>query len=253
MNSPVACSSVISRTAPPSAAVGRRMKRSIFCGTRISAFIALPSLVRASWKRDREAEIGNERKRMRRIDRERRQHREDVVQEIVFEPGAFGLLQAVGHRPARCSAALSSSRSSRQRACWSLARLETASPMRASCSLGVSPSGLLVGDARAHLALEAGDAHHEEFIEVVGRDRQEPHLLQQRMLWVLGLLQHAAIEMQPGQLAVDEALGAARQIRRGLGRPRGSPAAPDRPDSAFKTMACARFSHAVHDRYMTAA
>ena len=48
MNRPVACSSVISRTAPPSAAPASRMKRSIFCGTRMSAFIALPSLVRAS-------------------------------------------------------------------------------------------------------------------------------------------------------------------------------------------------------------
>ncbi len=84
--------------------------------------------------------------------------------------------------------------------------------MRASCSAGVSPSGLLVGDAGAHLALEAGDAHHEEFVEIVGRDRQEPHPLEQRMVRVLGLLQHAAIEMQPGQLPIDEALGACRQI-----------------------------------------
>ena len=36
---------------------------------------------------DREAEIGNERKRMRRIDGERRQQREDVAEEIVLEPG----------------------------------------------------------------------------------------------------------------------------------------------------------------------
>ena len=43
------------------------------------------------------------------------------------------------------------------------------------------PVRALGGDARAHLALEAGDADHEEFVEVVGRDRQEPHPLQQRM------------------------------------------------------------------------
>ena len=54
-------------------------------------------------ERDREAEIGNERERMRRIDRERRQHREDVLQEIVFEPAAVGLLQAVRRRPGRRS------------------------------------------------------------------------------------------------------------------------------------------------------
>ena len=61
------------------------------------------------------------------------------------------------------------------------------------------------GDALALLALEAGDAHHEEFVEIVGRDRQEAQLLEQRMVVVLRLLQHPAIELQPGQLAVDEA------------------------------------------------
>ena len=40
-------------------------------------------------QRDREAEIGNERKRMRRIDRERRQQRKHVREEMLFEPGAL--------------------------------------------------------------------------------------------------------------------------------------------------------------------
>ncbi|MGY3466875.1 hypothetical protein ACVW0I_003746 [Bradyrhizobium sp. LM6.11] len=47
MNSAVACSSEISRTTLPSA--GRRMKRSILPGMRISAFICLPSAARVSW------------------------------------------------------------------------------------------------------------------------------------------------------------------------------------------------------------
>ena len=42
-------------------------------------------------QRDGEAEIGNERERMRRIDRERRQHRKDVLQEMILEPGLLGL------------------------------------------------------------------------------------------------------------------------------------------------------------------
>ena len=46
MNRPVACSSVISRTAP-SLPAGMRMKRSILPGMRISAFIGLPSDTRA--------------------------------------------------------------------------------------------------------------------------------------------------------------------------------------------------------------
>ena len=56
----------------------------------------------------------------------------------------------------------------------------------------------------AELALETGDAHHKEFIEVVGRDRKKPHALQQRMLFVSCLFQHASIEVQPGQFAVDK-------------------------------------------------
>ena len=157
-------------------------------------------------QRDREAEIGDERERVRRIDRERREHREDVAQEIVLEPGAVGLLEACRPRPARCSAPRAPRAA---RASAPADRSPGSRPPRrcaSSCSDGVSPSGLLVGDAGAHLALEAGDADHEEFVEVVGRDRQEAHPLEQRMGGVLGLLQDAPVEMQPGQLAVDEAI-----------------------------------------------
>ena len=78
--------------------------------------------------------------------------------------------------------------------------------MRASCSFGVSPSGLCVGDALAHLTLQAGNAHHEEFVEIVGRNRQEAHPLEQRVVFVAGLVQHPAVEVQPGQFAIDETL-----------------------------------------------
>ena len=48
--------------------------------------------------------------------------------------------------------------------------------------VGGEPVRALGRDALAHLAFQAGDAHHEEFVEVVGRDRQEAHPLQQRMV-----------------------------------------------------------------------
>src|SRR5262249_49932924 len=51
-----------------------------------------------------------------------------------------------------------------------------------------------------------GDTDHEELVEVAGRDRQEADPLQQRVVGVLRLLQHATIEIQPGQLAIEEAL-----------------------------------------------
>ena len=64
-------------------------------------------------------------------------------------------------------------------------------------------------DVLAHLAFETGDAHHEEFVEVGGGDRQEAHALEQRMLGVQRFLENAAVELQPGEFAVDEALRAA--------------------------------------------
>ena len=68
-------------------------------------------------------------------------------------------------------------------------------------------------DAGGDLAVEAGHAHHVEFVEVGGRDRQEAQALEQRMARVVRLLQNAPIELQPGQLAIVEA-GRARGRRR---------------------------------------
>ena len=56
MNSTAASSSVIRRMA--SLAPGSLMKRSIFCGMRISAFIALPSFTRASWSASEKPRLG---------------------------------------------------------------------------------------------------------------------------------------------------------------------------------------------------
>ena len=50
--------------------------------------------------------------------------------------------------------------------------------------------------------LHGRHAHHEELVEDVGADRQEPAALQQRCGGVLGLGQHAREEVQPAQLAV---------------------------------------------------
>ena len=128
-------------------------------------------------------------------------------EEVVLEPGGFGLASARAPRRARCPRAARSSCSSRQRRCWSRGELD---------DLGADP-GELLGGRQAVLGerrrrpertwpRRPGDADHEELVEVVGRDRQEAQLLQQRMVAVRGLLQHAAVELQPGQLAVDEAL-----------------------------------------------
>ena len=156
-------------------------------------------------QRQREAQIGNERERMGGIDGERRQYREDVAEEMVGEPGPIVLLE--------------------------LLRLDQNDIVGGKLSAQVAPTHLLVDgetgyglvdaaqllgrgqavrtageDAGAHLALEAGDTHHEEFVEIVGGNRQEPHPLQQRMIEIARLLEHATVEMEPGQFAVDESV-----------------------------------------------
>ena len=49
---------------------------------------------------------------------------------------------------------------------------------------------------------ETPDAFHEEFIEVVADDRQELHPLQERGAAVVRLVEDAAVERKPGQLAI---------------------------------------------------
>jgi hypothetical protein len=67
-------------------------------------------------------------------------------------------------------------------------------------------------------ALQPGDADHVELVEVAREDRQELDPLQQGQRFVLGEFQHARVEVQPGQLPVQEAIG--RQ-RTGPGRALG--------------------------------
>ena len=158
-------------------------------------------------QREREAEIGNERERMRRIDRQRREQREDVGEEMLLQPGALGLLElrAVDQRdadggefgPQFDPALLLIARQLRNRLADARELLARRQPVRARHR-----------DALAHLAFKARHAHHEEFVEVAGGDRQEAHPLQKRMVFVGGLFEHPAVEVQPGQFAIDETLRA---------------------------------------------
>ena len=71
----------------------------------------------------------------------------------------------------------------------------------------LQPGGRAHRDAGGDAALEAGHPDHEELVEVLREDREEAGALQQRDVLVGGQLQHALVELQPGDLAVQEALG----------------------------------------------
>ena len=61
--------------------------------------------------------------------------------------------------------------------------------------------------ARFQLTPQAGHPDHEEFVEVVGEDRQELDALEKRMPVVESLLQYPAVELHPANLAVGEQRG----------------------------------------------
>ena len=188
-----------------------RMKRSSWPGIGMRPFMVLPSLSRCISTASVRPLLRMKGKGCAGIDGDRRQDREDVRHEQALQPAA--LARRAGPSARRCGCRPS-----------------------ASFVLEVAPAGLLVGDEaggeavdgaqllgrrqavlrqRLHagrdLAVDAGDAHHVELVEVGGRDRQEAQALQQRMALVLRLLEHAAVELQPGQLAVVEAIRALRR------------------------------------------
>ena len=77
----------------------------------------------------------------------------------------------------------------------------------ASVSAGVRPSGPAVWSPGPDAALQRRHADHEELVQVRAEDGEELHALEQRHARILRLLEHAPVELEPGQLAVDERVG----------------------------------------------
>ena len=153
-----------------------------------------------------EAEIGDEGKGMRRIDGERGQHRENLLAEMLVEPGAVGVGDLVGldHRDAGLAQLGAHRRPHRL--------LVGDQQLGHLVDLGdLLRRGQAVGgmgrNALLDHALEARDADHEELVEVGSGDRQKAQALEQRMAAVARLREDAAVEGEPGELAVDETRG----------------------------------------------
>src|SRR5207302_9915416 len=59
-------------------------------------------------------------------------------------------------------------------------------------------------DVAHELLLETAHALHEELVEIVVEDRDELQPFEERVRRVLGLAEHSPIELQPGDLPVEE-------------------------------------------------
>ncbi len=74
-------------------------------------------------------------------------------------------------------------------------------------------------DARGNLLFQTADPLHEKFVNVVADDGEKLDAFQQGYLRVSGHVQHAAVELQPGQLTVEIQFGGIQiGVRRVPGR-----------------------------------
>ena len=151
-----------------------------------------------------EREPGDVGERVGRVDRQRRQHREDPLLE---QPLAELLLLAVEVGPPDQLDALLG------QAGHQLVAEQPGVPLHLVAGLGPDPLEHVArhqagrgadGDVGGDAALEAGHADHEELVEVAGEDRREAHALEQGQVGVLGLAEHAPAVGEPGQLTVEE-------------------------------------------------
>ncbi len=150
------------------------------------------------------AQVADERKRVPRIDRQGREDRKDlVVKEL---PGVFaiGIVQL---RPTADSDAvlLEAGMQGLEPALHLPAQQDRDALVdERELLVGRQPVDGAGGDAGVALAVQAADALHEEFVEVVREDGQEPDAFQKRNAIVLGQLEHTLVEVEPTQLAVEE-------------------------------------------------
>ena len=183
-------------------------------GQRLKANIVADPL---ELERQAESAIGDKRKWMCRVERQRGQDREDLGHKTIFEPRAITRFQ--------------------------LARIDDADPGFVELPAQRQPSDLLVGhqlagalpdclellrrgepvlaqrlDSGKMLALQPSHPHHVEFIEVVCRDRHEAEPLEQRVAQIVSLGKHPLVESEPREFAIDKACCGMEIDRRDLDR-----------------------------------
>ena len=150
-----------------------------------------------------EALVDDQRKRMRRIETDRREQRLHLALEIIGDPGALRRIQSPRRSsriPAFASAGSTSSLSTRY---CSSTRLCASSPSAASSARrpgSVMPGG---GSLREELLLQPGDADLEELVEIAADDAEEAQPLEHGDRRILREREHAPVERELRQLAID--------------------------------------------------
>jgi hypothetical protein len=166
--------------------------------------------------REVERQVVKARERKLGIDRGGTQHREDLAGEKAIHEGALAGLQlgrphdadAAVHQPGRDSLLPEEMGRGHQIA---RDRLHRSHVFR-----GRHAGGRAVLHARANPIADRRDADHEELVQVREEDAEEARPFENGTLRVLRLFEHATIEREPGQRAVEVAAFSCRGVRQGV-------------------------------------
>ena len=158
-----------------------------------------------------EALVEHAREGVRRVEADRRQHRHDFAEEIVPDPLELHLAPVAAPDEAdSLGSELGQDLVVEQRVLFVDQRVRLVADQR----VGGTRRQAVGGDrdrVELELLLEPGDTDLEELVEIAAHDAQETQPLEQRRMRILGLRQHAAVERQDAELAVEEILG--RKVR----------------------------------------
>jgi hypothetical protein len=151
-----------------------------------------------------EALVEHARERVRRVEADRRQHRQQLAEEVGADPLALRRAPALA---AREDDALQGER--RQHHLVEQAVLLRDQRVRLAAHgfqhLGRGAGvGRRLGQAELDRLLQPRDADLEELVEVRGDDGDEAQALEQRHRLVRGLREHAPVEREQAELAVEE-------------------------------------------------
>ena len=166
------------------------------------------------------------------VDRERREHRVDLVVEALAQGVVvLGDVVVVEDRDPLGGELPMEVREDR-----ALLGHELAPPGPGSRPAGPRPSGRrrTAPASRSLLAPQARDPDLEELVEVVDEEEQGPDPVEEGIALVAGLVEHARVELEPRQLAVEDRMRCSRAARR---RPRAAARGPGAGRTAVMVLA----------------
>jgi hypothetical protein len=139
-----------------------------------------------------------------RADGHRREHREDLVVEDLLDRAGLAVVQLRG--PQSFDPRLGQLGLEEVHEAGVLVFHQLAHAFADSGQLlgGGHAGGVGAGHAFIEQDVQTADADHEEFVQVGAGDGQELQSLQRRQRLVAGLVENALVELQPGELAVEE-------------------------------------------------